>query len=378
MYGSSRALFSLLEGHQQKSLIREETAPCQNRLARLVRVGSLSVRTAILLVDGVTLAGGSGARGKQWREEWSRTVIAFRQILCPIDFSDTSARALTYATAFAAWYEAQLTVLHVTPAFDEPLAVDEAPRTPYPGSRDDIITKLRRSIEQAGATALNARALAQEGRASELIVNCAASMKADLLVMGTHGLSGFHRLLLGSVTEKVVRTATCPVLTVPPSAPATTARPILFKKILCAIDYSPSSLKALEYALELGRQANGRVTALYALEYMDPEESLEPSVFDPCREAALESRRRRQHLIEHARERLQTLLAGEPRTWCEVEEVVAINRAYKEILQRASASNADLIVMGAQGTSGIELMVYGSNTHHVVRAATCPVLTVRA
>jgi nucleotide-binding universal stress UspA family protein len=305
-------------------------------------------------------------------------VIAFKQILCPVDFSDTSARALTYAAAFATWYESQLTVLHVTPAFDEPLAVDEAPRTPYPGSRDDIIAKLRRSIEQAGATALNARPLAQEGRASELIVNCGTAMKADLLVMGTHGLGGFHRLLLGSVAEKVVRTATCPVLTVPPSAPMTTARPILFNKILCPIDYSPSSLKALEYALELGRQADGSVTVVYALEYMDPEESLEPSVFDPCRQAALESRRRRQDLIDHARERLHAQLAGEARTWCEIEEVVAINRAYKKILQRASDSDADLIVMGAQGSGGIELMLYGSNTHHVVRAATCPVLTVRA
>ena len=305
-------------------------------------------------------------------------MIAFKQILCPVDFSDTSARALTYATAFAAWYEAQLTVLHVTPAFDEPLAVDEAPRTPYPGSRDAIIGKLRRSIEQAGATALNARPLAQEGRASELIVNCAAAMKADLLVMGTHGLSGFHRLLLGSVTEKVVRTATCPVLTVPPSLAGTTGGPILFKKILCPIDYSPPALKALEYALELARQANGCVTVLHALEYMDPEESLEPSVFDPCREAALESRRRREGLIDHARKRLHTQLAKESRTRCEIEDVVAIDRAYKEILQRAVASDADLIVMGAQGSGGIELMLYGSNTHHVVRAATCPVLTVRA
>jgi nucleotide-binding universal stress UspA family protein len=305
-------------------------------------------------------------------------VIAFKQILCPVDFSDTSARALSYATAFAAWYEARLTVLHVTPAFDEPLAIDEDPRPPYPGSRDDIAAKLRRSIEQAGATALNARPLAQEGRASDLIVNCAAAMKADLLVMGTHGLSGFHRLLLGSITEKVVRTATCPVLTVPPSASATTARPILFKKILCAIDYSPSSLKALEYALELGRQANGRVTVVSALEYMDPEEPFEPSVSDPCRQPALESRRRRQDRIDYARERLHARLAGEARTWCEIEEVVAIGRAYKEILHRASASDVDLIVMGAQGSDGIELMLYGSNTHHVVRAAPCPVLTVRA
>jgi len=300
-------------------------------------------------------------------------VIVFRHIMCPIDFSDTSARALTYATAFTTWYEAQLTVLHVATTFDEaiaPVPVSDAGRVPYPGSRDDIIAKIRRSIEQAGATALNARPLAQEGRATELIVKCAAALKADLLVMGTHGLGGFHRLLLGSVTEKVVRTATCPVLTVPPSAPATTPRPIVLKRILCPIDYSPSALKALEYALKLGRQADGCVTVLSALESMDPEE--------PCEHVDVDVRRNRQHFIDHARERLHAQLAREPRTWCAIEEIVAINRAYKEILQRAAAADMDLIVMGAQGSGGVELMLYGSNTQHVVRAATCPVLTVRA
>jgi nucleotide-binding universal stress UspA family protein len=303
-------------------------------------------------------------------EQKGGTVITFKQLLCAVDFSDTSARALTYAAAFAAWYKSQLTVLHVAPAFDEPLAAHEASRAPYPDSRDDIVARLRRSIEHVGATAVNARPLAQEGRASELIVNCGAAMKADLLVIGTHGLGGFHRLLLGSVAEKVVRTAPCPVLTVPPSAPATTIRPILFKKILCPIDYSPSSLRALEYALELGRQADGCVTVLSTLEYIDPEE--------PCEHVDSEVRGRRQRLIEHARERLHAQLAGEARTWCDIQEVVAINRAYKEVLQRAAAMDTDLIVMGAQGRSGAELMLSGSNTQHVVRAATCPVLTVRA
>lgn len=305
-------------------------------------------------------------------------MIAFNQILCPIDFSDTSARALTYAAAFATWYESQLTVLHVVPVFNEPLAVDEATRAPYPGSRDDIGTRLGRSIEEAGASTCNATTLAQEGHAAESIVNRATAMGADLLVMGTHGLSGFRHLLLGSVTEKVVRTANCPVLTVPPALPATTPRPVVFKNILCPIDFSPSASKALAYALELGRQANGCVEVLHAVEYMDPEESLEPSVFDPCREAVLENRHRRQRRIDHARAQLHTALAGETQTWCEIKELVAVNRAYKEILQRAAASDADLIVMGAQGSGGIELMLYGSNTHHVVRAATCPVLTVRA
>jgi len=68
----------------------------------------------------------------------------------------------------------------------------------------------------------------------------------------------------------------------------------------------------------------------------------------------------------------------EPTTWCEIEELVAIDRAYKAILQTAAASKADLIVMGAQGTGGVELMLYGSNTQNVLRAAPCPVLTVHA
>jgi len=109
--------------------------------------------------------------------------------------------------------------------------------------------------------------------------------------------------------------------------------------------------------LELGRQADGCVAVLSALEYMDPEE--------PCEHVDIDIRKNRQHFIEHARERLHAQLAGEPRTWCEIEEIVAINRAYKETLQRASASDVDLIVMGAQGRSGIESMLYTSNTHHV-------------
>jgi nucleotide-binding universal stress UspA family protein len=212
--------------------------------------------------------------------------------------------------------------------------------------------------------------LAQEGRAHELIAYRAQAQPADLVVMGTHGRSGFNRLLLGSVTEKVLRSVRCPVLTVPPAAPSMTGAAVTFKQILCAIDFSPSATKALQYALELGRQAGGCVTVLYALEYMDPEE--------PCEHVVFDIRTRRQHFIDHARARLHAQVAQESTTWCELKELVTIDRAYKAILQHATTSNVELIVMGAQGTSGLELMIYGSNTQHVVRAATCPVLTVHA
>lgn len=300
-------------------------------------------------------------------------MIAFTHILCPIDFSDTSARALAWAAALARWYEARLTVLHVAPAFEGPVGAHrsaEEGQPPLPGSRAAVEARIRAAVEQAGDPGPNVRALALEGRPSALIVDIASGMKADLIVMGTHGLGGFDRLVLGSVTEKVVRTARCPVLTVPPGAAADTSAAVVFARILCPIDESPASLKALEYALDLGRQAGGRVTVLSVLEHWDPNEPGEHSDPDVVR--------RRRQAVERAQQRLVVRLAGEPETWCALEPIVAVNRAYKEILERARATDAQLIVMGAQGHGPLELMLYGSTTQHVVRAAACPVLTVRA
>ena len=302
-------------------------------------------------------------------------MIEFRHILCPIDFSDISIRALTYAAAFAQWYEAQLDVLHVAPTFAEEFIPREPGAMPHPweigvASREEITAAMHRAVAAADAARVNPRVLTQEGRAHEMIVRRAQAQPADLLVMGTHGRSGFNRLLLGSVTERVLRAAPCPVLTVPAGAPVLTGAPVTLKRILCPIDYSSSALRALQYALDLGRQVNGCVTVLYALEYMDPQE--------PCEHVAFDIRQARQHFIDHARERLHARVAQEPTEWCEIEEVVAVDRAYKAILRQAADARADLIVMGAQGTGGLELMLYGSNTQHVVRAAVCPVLTVRA
>lgn len=300
-------------------------------------------------------------------------MIAFTSILCATDFSEASRPALSYAAALARWYGARLHVLHVMSPVDE-LAVAAGgghlvDRQP-PVSPDAAERELARLLDEVGASGATTEVDEGPARLHEVIARSARDCGADLLAMGTHGRGGFNRLLLGSVAEKVLRIAPCPVLTVPPSASATTAEAVSFKRILCPIDHSPSSLRALGYALGLAREAGGSVTLLTALEYLDPEE--------PCEHVDFDVRRHRQHFIEHARERLHALVEGEDTTWCDVEEVVTIGRAYKMVLDHASKWPADLIVMGAQGTGGLELMLYGSNTQHVLRAATCPVLTVRA
>jgi nucleotide-binding universal stress UspA family protein len=300
-------------------------------------------------------------------------VIEFKHILCPTDLSDASVRSLTYAAAFARWYEARLTVLHVVPTFD-PIPVgpgnfNASVQMVVPMSREEIVDEMRRFTTSAGVGSLDVNLIAEDGDPARNIVAHALATTTDLVVMGTHGRSGFERLLIGSVAEKVVRKAPCPVLLVPPHLTAAMPSEVTFKRILCPMDFSPSALQALGFALDLARQADGVVTLVYALEWLAEEEPREYTHFNVPEY--------REHLIQDARERVRTLVAEESPTWSGIEERVVIGRAYREILKVAAESGTDLIIMGAQGRGGLGLTLFGSTTQQVVRAATCPVLTVR-
>jgi nucleotide-binding universal stress UspA family protein len=301
-------------------------------------------------------------------------VIAFKSILCPTDLSDALLRPLTYAAAFARWYEARLTVLHVVPTL-EPMAVASVTfngpmQMVLPMSREEVLGELRRITDSAGIGSSGVVLSAHEGNPARSIVDQAVAISADLVVMGTHGRRGFERLLIGSVAEKVLRKAPCPVLLVPPHVTAHAPTEDAFKHILCAMDFSPSALQALGFALDLARRADGVVTVLYALESLPEEESLEYAHFNVPEY--------RGYLINDARQRLRTLIAEESRPLGAIEERVVVGRAYREILRVAADEPTDLIVMGAQGRGALGLALFGSTAHQVVRAATCPVLTVRS
>jgi nucleotide-binding universal stress UspA family protein len=293
-------------------------------------------------------------------------MIEFNHILCPADFSESSVRALACAAALAQWYDAQLTVLHVVPAFESAEArrdAAEPSRVHASMRREQVLEEMKRSLNLA-AVSSRATPVAEAGDPRTTIIEQAIAKKADLIVLGTHGRRGFKRLLLGSVTESVLREAPCPVLTVPPHAPAAVSDAPTFKRILCPIDFSPSSLQALGCALDLARQADGRVTLLHVVEWLPGEHFNLPEY--------------PRHLVEETRERLRRLVAEESRTWVEIDDEVVFGRAYREILRAAETKPPDLIVMGAQGRGGVELALFGSSTQQIVRGATCPVLTVRS
>ena len=301
-------------------------------------------------------------------------MVEFTHILCPTDLSESSVRPLTYAAALTRWYKAQLTVLHVVPTFEPMLvrsaSLDDAVQMISPVSREEVLAELRRVVDTAGAGSSDATLAAEAGDPSRTIVDQAVAIPADLVVMGTHGRSGFERFMIGSVAEKVLRKAPCPVLMVPPHVTAMLPAEVGFKNILCPMDFSPSALQALGFALDLARQADGSVTVVHAIEWLAEEEPRAHSHFNVPEY--------RQHLTDDARQRMQALAAGEPRTWSAIQDLVVLGRAHREILRIAADTAADLIVMGAQGRGGLGLALFGSTTQQVVRAATCPVLTVRA
>jgi nucleotide-binding universal stress UspA family protein len=303
-------------------------------------------------------------------------MIAIRRILCPVDFSEYSRRALDHAVAIARWYESRITVLHVFSAVPVTTFGPGVFETfALPGAdRDQLLAETNRFIASEGASGIAIDTVIREGGPAGEILDQATSMNADLLVIGTHGRSGFERLLLGSVTEKVLRKATCPVMTVPRRLPeAVPAGPVLYKRILCPIDFSDSSLRALDYAMSLAREADGHLAVLHVISHEFENVMADVLVTDEHTTVA-EYRRQREDDI---RRRLKDAVPEGVATYCTVEAMVTRGKPSREILRVAAEQNIDLIVIGVQGRAAVDLTLFGSTTQHVVRGATCPVLTLR-
>lgn len=301
------------------------------------------------------------------------TAVQIRRILCPIDFSEASEHAAAHALALARAYKASITALHVHGRLFMSVPDLGEPEGPSP---DRELERLKSETAEsfAGSGDVPVDVLVEEGQPARHIVRRASELNADIIVMGTHGASGFEHLVLGSVTERVLRRASCPVLTVPPRSQATSALP--FRRLLCAVDFSDSSLAALELAFSIAGESDALLTMVHVIEW--PWEEPPPPVLSelpPEHAEALADYRR--YLEAGATKRLEGLA---PESWSrrgEVSSRVVHGKSYVEILRVAAADRADLIIMGVHGRNVADVMLFGSTTNQVVRRATCPVLTLR-
>jgi nucleotide-binding universal stress UspA family protein len=207
----------------------------------------------------------------------------------------------------------------------------------------------------------------RDGSAVHEILAAAQDFESDVIVLGTHGRGGFERLVLGSVTEKVLRKAPCAVLTVPRGALGREPGAVRWERILCAHDGSAASQDGVDYAVSLAERTGARLLLLGVVEsipYGGDFTSPEYSAFRKERE-------------RHAVTALDLALEPDVRSRLRVADRVVYGKPSQQILEVAAQDRPDVIVMGIRGRGALDLLMFGSTTNHVVRHAEQPLLTVR-
>ena len=146
--------------------------------------------------------------------------------------------------------------------------------------------------------------------------------------------------------------------------------PVLpYNTILCAVDFSPASTKALSYALSLAQEAAATLVLLHVTQWPTPQQIGSDSSLAA---AALADSVR--HEAEH---KLREAVPAAAREWCEARELVTSGRPHEDIVETAAQEHADLIVMGVHSRAAALTTFFGSTANQVVRHARCPVLVVR-
>lgn len=302
--------------------------------------------------------------------------MTIERILCPTDFSDFSERAFRRAMGLARWFGSQVTVLHVVPFTSPEVMMAGAVGPGYGGVRSELLASRHREARVAmerflaphltEGVPIDTKIL--EGQPWQLIEEMATELQADMVVMGTHGRSGWERLVLGSTTEKIVRRLSCPVLTVGPHEPATVGP--LFHRILCAADLTDASEHTVDLAFSLAQERLSRITLLHVIEGREGETTAEAHL----RGADAGSLAR--NAIDWGRQELGAL-ATAAQGLCEVEERVEMGKPWREIIDVANEIHADLIVVGAHVAGAVARAFLGSTANQVLRHAPCPVLVTR-
>jgi nucleotide-binding universal stress UspA family protein len=292
------------------------------------------------------------------------------RLLVPTDFSATSDDALAFARTLADPLDASVHLVH---AFEDPFTAAAFAMQMYStlplALRDQLQQEIERRLAErlAGGEVTRLRSTSEvvTGPAAKVIVEHAARIGAELIVMGTHGRGGMAHLLLGSVAERVVRTAGCPVLTVR-MAPGRT-----LKEILVPTDFSDTADAALDYAFLLAERFSASVQLLHVLD--------DPFITDGLAAEAYitEAPAARTAMLRDARERLAHRAEAPPPASVRIGCEVLFGNGATTIANYAAARGSDLIVMGTHGRSGLAHLLLGSVAERLVRSAPCPVLTVR-
>jgi nucleotide-binding universal stress UspA family protein len=285
--------------------------------------------------------------------------LFLRNILIATDFSEYSARALGYALGIAARYRAQLHLLHCIDPAPYNLVTPEAVQTACEAAGRDM-HRLESELRNSGLTKnVEVKFRVEAAGVSAILAEIARDLDLGLIVVGTHGRTGWRKVVLGSVAEIVVDHASCPVLTVGPSTDRHRLEQFGPESILLASDPSARSRLAESYAFSLAQKYNARLTVADVLENHAGRVHARVSQFG-WSESELKGA---------TVERESTTSPQSP---------TEIGTRSDLILRIADDAAADLIVLTVPAAHRFADRFLATDSYRVVCGAPCPVLTVRA
>jgi nucleotide-binding universal stress UspA family protein len=282
------------------------------------------------------------------------------KILVPTDFSDLSLKAIHVANKYASIFGGKISLIYshipIT-ELDEPYAIGMSSRIyqDYEEIEESLKKKLNNIVDEHVDDEHKGEVLVHIGNPAQSVVEISEDF--DIIIMSTHGRTGFSRFLLGSVAEKVLRMAKIPVMVVEDESDVGN-----FEKILVTTDFSDNAVAAYPKALEVAKKTGGTVDILHILSFdqFDDDEA-DPSI--------KKIREQRMKLIE--KEYFHEL--GDR---VSSYTIVSGDSPHEAILKYSKTTSYNLIIMATVGKTGISYMMMGSTTANVVRHVETAVLSV--
>jgi nucleotide-binding universal stress UspA family protein len=296
--------------------------------------------------------------------------VQFKNILCATDYSDFSNLTVDYGVALAKEFEASLIICHVIDLSS--VAIYGEFQLEPVGQESRIMEDATAQLQElAGDPPVPWESLITVGKPADEISRAVEEKGIDLVITATRGRSGFKRLILGSVTERLMRTLTCPLLVVrsPEDGMVSAPEPeIRLKKILVGCDFSPDSDQAFKYGLSLAQEFQAELHLTHVIEppaqpNLVKEETLVPGEIQADYHNLL-------------LQKLKDMVPAEAANWCTPQTTILEGAAYLELVKYADARDIDMIVLGVRGHGLVRTLFLGSTTDRVVRNSPCPVLSV--
>ena len=283
-------------------------------------------------------------------------MIHVKKIMVPVDFSESSKKAVNYGLSLASEFQARLVLMHVAP-FDAALY-------------DRAKLQLLQLIPVEYRAQLDFEIIVKAGDVRAELLAAIEENEIDLVVMGSRGRSYFERLLLGSVTERMLRKVHVPVLTVShldPEKEIHAPGAVPLRRIVYATDLADGSEVGLQFSIRLARGLDAHLTVVHVVQAGDMVLHGMETAFLP--DYAAEAR-------AQATERLNKMVTRVSDGSVPISTILTDGVPYENINRVAEETNADLIVINLQGKGRLERALLGTTAERVIRTASVPVLSL--